>query len=40
MEPTKEIIQTIQRYADEHKIEILMDYMNPDCKNDYWDEPF
>ena len=40
MEPTKEIIQAIQRYADEHKIEILMDYMNPNCKDDYWDEPF
>lgn len=40
MEPTKEIIQTIQHYADEHHIEILMDYINPDCKYDYWDEPF
>lgn len=39
MEPTQEIIQTIQRYADEHNIEILMDYINPDYKND-WDEPF
>ena len=39
MEPTQEIIQTIQRYADEHNIEILMDYINPDYKNN-WDEPF
>ena len=39
MEPTQEIIQTIQHYADEHNIEILMDYINPDYKND-WDEPF
>lgn len=40
MEPTKEIIQTIQHYADEHNIEILMDYINPDCKYDYWDDSF
>ena len=40
MEPTKEIVQTIQRYADEHNIEILMDYIDPDYKNNYWDEPF
>ena len=36
MEPTKEIVQTIQRYADEHNIEILMDYIDPDYKNNYW----
>lgn len=41
MEPTKEIIQTIQRYAEEHNIEILMDYIDPNYKSDdYWGEPF
>lgn len=40
MKPTEEIIQTIQRYAEEHKIEILMDYIDPNYKSHYWDEPF
>lgn len=39
MEPKKEIIQTIQRYADEHNITIEMDYINGKI-NCGWDEPF
>lgn len=41
MEPTKEIIQSIQNFADENHIEIQFDYLNSEKNREYvWDEPF
>lgn len=42
MEPTKEIIQSIQNFANENQIEIQFDFLNPKKDNSsVWeDEPF
>ena len=42
MEPTKEIIQSIQHFADKNHIEIQFDFLNPKKDNSLvWeDEPF
>lgn len=42
MEPTKEIIQSIQNFADENHIEIQFDFLDPKKDNSsVWeDEPF
>lgn len=36
MEPKKEIIQSIQNFAEENHIEIQLDYLNPD-NSSVWD---
>ena len=41
MEPMKEIIQSIQNFADKNHIEIQFDFLNPEKNKHIWDnQPF